>query len=161
LPHIGIQGKTGFGIYSVLEAFQGEQRGIELMPGITARIRESIPPYSHVINCLAACFAAAAFLCALPYCRGSIAEAFFASCYIAVARVLAFSLATWPRNRLSAKLAFLAGILIAFVLLHTVVEVASRYHFAAQSLWAIVVAGLFAINKQARDNPSQTLLQDN
>ena len=55
------------------------------------------------------------------------------------------------RTRRSAGLALLGCILISFALLHTVVEVDDRYHFAAQSLLAIAAACAFAAKKNSHD----------
>jgi 4-amino-4-deoxy-L-arabinose transferase-like glycosyltransferase len=45
----------------------------------------------------------------------------------------------WKRN--SGELELAAGIFLAFIALHTVLEVDSRYHFAAQALLAIAASG--------------------
>jgi hypothetical protein len=59
--------------------------------------------------------------------------------------ILALAAVGFWRNRRSGGLALLGGILLAFVLLHTVMEVDSRYHFAAQSLLAVAGAGAFVV----------------
>ncbi|HYK90541.1 MAG TPA: glycosyltransferase family 39 protein [Acidobacteriota bacterium] len=59
------------------------------------------------------------------------------------ALVLGLAAIGFLRGRRSGELAFLGCILSAFVLLHTVIEVDDRYHFAAQSLLAIAAAVAF------------------
>ncbi len=57
--------------------------------------------------------------------------------------ILALAAVGFWRNRRSGSLALLGGVLLAFVLLHILMEVDSRYHFAAQSLLAVAGAGAF------------------
>ena len=67
------------------------------------------------------------------------------------ALVLALAALGFWRTRRSAGLALLGCILISFALLHTVIEVDDRYHFAAQSLLAIAAACAFAAQKNSHD----------
>ncbi len=65
--------------------------------------------------------------------------------------VLGFAAVGLWRNRRAAGLALPAGILLAFVLLHTVFEVDCRYHFCAQSLLAAAAAGAFVRRNKLAD----------
>jgi len=64
------------------------------------------------------------------------------------ALVLALAALGFWRTRRSGGLALLGCILISFALLHTVIEVDDRYHFAAQSLLAVAAACAFATKKK-------------